>query len=333
MQALIEAKDIKNVTVAGAGTMGAQIALQCARSGLNVVVYDIEPKQLQAAPFLMQYLWDSISKHSMNDKQPKQISKKGEEGISKNSHLEFDEIKSRIRMTKDLAEAAKDCDLLSESIPENPTLKGQFFAEFNKLCPAHTIFTTNTSTLLPSMFAAESGRPERLLALHFHMPLLTPALVDVMPHQNTDPQTTKVVAEFAEIIGQVALIPNKENNGYIFNHMLTAVLDAALDLVINDIASIEQVDRSWMGIMQMPQGPFAMMDHIGLGTVYAISNYWAEVENSDARRKRVAFIKTYLDQGHAGIKTGKGFYSYPQPAYQKAGFVEGAQIIENYRPL
>ena len=304
----MQASEIKKVTIAGAGTMGAQIALQCARSGLDVTLYDISEERLESAAAVMKYLWNSLVK----------------EGIGNAADLPA--LLERIQKTTNLETAGKDCDLINESIPENPELKGNLFASFHKICPARTIFTTNTSTLLPSMFADASGRPERLLALHFHKPLMVPAVTDVMPHAKTDPEVTKLVAEFAEIIGQVAMVPNKENSGYIFNYMLGTVLDAAMDLVINEVATVEQVDRSWMGIMKMGQGPFGIMDHIGLETVYTICNYWAESEKSESRRKRAAFVREYLERGHLGIKTGKGFYHYPHPAYQQKEFVEGKSV-------
>lgn len=303
----MKANEIKKVTIVGAGTMGSQIALQCAISGLDVVLYDIHEHKLQFAPLVMRYLWGMIGKTDGD---------------------ELDRLLSKIQHTTDINEAGKDCDLLSESVPEDPELKAKVFAEFHQVCPERTIFTTNTSSLLPSMFAKESGRPEKLLALHFHMPLLAPNVVDVMPHEGTDPEVVQTVQEFARTIEQIPMVPQKESSGYIFNYMLAALLDAAIDLVINGVGTIEQVDRSWMGVFKMPIGPFGLMDQIGLQTVYTINNYWAEKDNDDIRRKRVAFIKTYVDKGHIGLASGRGFFAYPNPEYQKSSFVVGTETKE-----
>lgn len=313
MRDKMQAKDIKKVTIAGAGTMGSQIALQCARKRFEVVLYDVSESSLAGAKQVMHYLWHAFGKGKSQD--------------SSQALESLDEVLTRIKFTSSIEEAADDCDLINESVPEDPKLKGELFAKFNKLCPARTIFTTNTSTLLPSMFAEETGRPERLVALHFHKPLMSPAIVDVMPHAKTDKELVKVVAEFAESIDQIVIIPHKENSGYVFNHMLGAVLDAAMDLVIDGVATVEEVDRSWMGIMLMPQGPFAIMDHIGLDTVYKICHFWAEAENNPLRHRRCEFIGQYCQRGHVGIKTGQGFYKYPQPSFQDANFVAKTAAI------
>jgi 3-hydroxybutyryl-CoA dehydrogenase len=308
----MQSKDIKRVTIAGAGTMGSQIALQCARKKFDVVLYDISEKRLAIAKQVMHHLWKALTKD------------KNADGAGEQQSIE--EILTRIKFTTSMEEAA-DCDLINESVPEDPKLKGELFAKFNQLCPARTIFTTNTSTLLPSMFAEETGRSERLLALHFHKPLTKPAVVDVMAHEKTDKALVRIVAEFAESIDQIVIIPQKENSGYVFNHMLGAVLDAAMDLVIDGVASIEDVDRAWMGIMQMPQGPFAIMDHIGLDTVYKICQFWAEKENNALRQRRCEFVEKYCQIGHVGIKAGQGFYKYPQPSFQDENFVSKSVAV------
>ena len=308
----MQSKDIKRVTIAGAGTMGSQIALQCARKKLDVVLFDVSEKSLAMSKHVMHHLWNALAK----DKR-----------IESTDTEPLDDILARIKFTTSLEEAAADCDLINESVPEDPVLKGELFAKFHALCPARTIFTTNTSTLLPSMFANATGRPQRLLALHFHKPLTKPAVVDVMAHETTDASLVRVVAEFAESLDQIVIIPLKENSGYVFNHMLGAVLDAAMDLVIDQVSTIEDVDRAWMGIMQMPQGPFAIMDHIGLDTVYKICHFWAEKENNPLRYRRCEFVGKYCQNGHVGIKTGQGFYKYPQPSFQEANFLSKSFAI------
>lgn len=98
---------------------------------------------------------------------------------------------------------ASQADLVSEAIPEDPKLKGEVFAQFNQLCPAHTIFTTNTSTLVPSMYADATGRPDRFAALHFHVYVWISSVVDIMPHPGTAVATLNLLEAFALRIGQI----------------------------------------------------------------------------------------------------------------------------------
>ncbi len=201
-------------------------------------------------------------------------------------------------------------------------LKGKVFAQFNKLCPERTIFTTNTSYLVPSMFAEASGRPEKLAALHFH-DLRASNVVDVMPHPGTAPEVTSLVQDFAKSIGLIVIMLHKENNGYVFNAMISNLFFSAMTLASKKVSSIEDIDRAWMGITHMPIGPFGLMDQIGLKTVWTITEYWAKMAGDKGAQKNADFLKQYVDKGELGYKTNKGFYSYPNPAYQKDDFILG----------
>jgi len=233
-----------------------------------------------------------------------------------------DETIARIAATNSPLEAARDVDILSESVPEDPELKRKVLSQFNELCPARTVFTTNTSMLVPSMFAEASGRPERFAALHFHDVRIS-NVVDIMPHPGTSRQTVDLIQAFARKIGQIAIVLHKENPGYVFNTMLSTLLSAALSLAANDVASIEDIDRAWMGVMHTDIGPFGIIDSIGLKTVWAIIDYWANKQDDPQARANAAFIKRYVDRGLLGEKTRQGFYSHPAPAYRKPGFLDG----------
>jgi len=104
--------------------------------------------------------------------------------------------------------------------------------------------------------------------------------------------------------------------------MLGALNGEALSLAADGVASVEDVDRAWMGIMKMPVGPFGIMDLVGLDTVWDITDFWARQLGDPRLRKNADFVKAYLDKGNLGIKSGQGFYQYPNPAFQQQGFVE-----------
>jgi len=285
--------------------MGQQIGLQCAMYGYEVVYYDLTQEIL--------------------DKALKRVAKLGSWFVSSGVLTEENlrQALARISATPDPVKAAQNTDLVSESVPEDPKLKVRVFAQFNQLCPERTIFTTNTSMLVPSMFAAATGRPEKLVALHFHDTRST-NVVDVMPHPGTAPEVTQLVHDFAVSIGQIVIVLHRESNGYVFNTMLSSLFTSALTLASRDVASIEDIDRAWMGVMHTPMGPFGIMDQIGLSTVWTITDYWAKKTGDPQAQANADFLKQYVNKGHLGFKTNRGFYSYPDPAYTQQDFLSDA---------
>ena len=296
--------DIKKVLIIGSGTMGQQIGLQCALHGYDVVLYDIKDELLDKAMLRIQ----KIARRLVRGNQLKED--------------DVPTVMARITATSSAEKAGSDADLVSESIPEDPDLKGKVFGQFNAICPVHTIFTTNTSSLLPSQFAAATGRPERFAALHFHDAQMAP-VVDIMPHPGTAKEIVDLLYDFSLSIKQIPIVMHKENNGYVFNAMFMMLLASALTLAARDVASIEDIDRSFVGVMRSPLGPFALMDQIGIDTVYKITDYWANVTNNNQGKRNAAFLKGYVDQGHLGSKTGRGFYTYPDPAFLRPDFLMG----------
>ena len=297
-------EDLKRVLIVGAGTMGQQIGLQCAMHGYDVGYYDLSQEIL--------------------DKALKRVVKLGSWYVSTGRLTEegLERALARISADPDPAEAARDVDLISESVPEDPELKGKVLRRFHDLCPERTVFTTNTSTLVPSMFAEATGRPGKLVALHFH-DLRANNIVDLMPHPGTDPEATKLVHDFAVRIGQIVIMLRREHSGYVFNSMLSSLISSACTLASRNVAAVEDIDRSWMGVMHTPMGPFGIMDQIGLSTVWSITDYWAKKTGDAQAQANADFLKQYVDKGHLGFKTGQGFYSYPDPAYTDRGFLSG----------
>ncbi len=300
----MKADDIKRVLILGSGTMGQQIGYLCALHGLEVVIYDISEEILQKAARRIRKSKDSMSLYGRFT--PEAIAA----------------ALARISYSSNPQKAAEGIQLISESVPEDPLLKGRVLQQFNALCPPETIFTTNTSSLVPSMFAEATGRPQKFCALHFHVVSLT-NIVDVMPHGGTAPETVELVTGFARKIGQIPIVMNKENNGYVYNFMLMALLESALTLASRGIVTVEDVDRAWMGVMRAPMGPFGIIDTIGLATAHKITEFWAKVRNDKKALANAEFLRMYVDQGKLGIQSGEGFYTYPQPAYADPDFVKG----------
>ena len=196
--------DIKKVLIIGSGTLGLRIGLQSALSGFDTTIYDINEKAFDSARKIQASILKSlIDKKIITAEQSA-------------------EALQRIHFTLDAAAAAKDADFVSESVLEELDIKKKVWAQFATLCPAHTIFTTNTSYLLPSWFAAETGRPGLFCAFHFHDVFLA-NVVDIMPHAGTEPWVTDLLMEMGRKLNQTPVYVKKESNGYIFNAMLMAL--------------------------------------------------------------------------------------------------------------
>jgi 3-hydroxybutyryl-CoA dehydrogenase len=294
--------DVKRILVIGAGTMGHQIGFLCALKGYDVVIHDVNDDALAAARRRLDRLADRF------------VAGKRLSGNGKASVL------ARMTTTSDAEAAAADADIVTESVPEDPALKGRIFGQFNRLCPPRTIFTTNTSSLVPSMFAEATGRPDRFLAFHFHDILLSD-VVDVMPHPGTSLESLELIQAFARRLDQTVIMLERENFGYVFNAMLSDLFKSALALAANRVAAVEDIDRAWMGVLRVPVGPFGMMDSVGLDTVWRISDFWAKATNDDQLTANAAFLKTLIDDGRLGKKCGSGFYSYPGPMFKDPGFL------------
>lgn len=295
----ISLSDIKKVLILGSGTLGLRIGLQAALSGFDVTIYDINESAFESAKktqaSILKWL---ISKEIINT-------------------TESEEALKKINFTTDAISAAKDADFVSESVIEDLGIKKKVWSQFSTLCPAHAVFTTNTSYLMPSQFAAETGRPERFCAFHFH-DVFTANVVDIMPHPTTEQWVIDLLMEMGTKLKQTPVFVKKESPGYIFNAMLVALIGAAGALVTYDVASIEDVDRSWMGNFKMDRGPFGILDNIGLETVWHITNSLPDTKSL----KFAALLKTYVDAGKLGVKTGEGFYKYPKPTFQDKNFIQ-----------
>jgi 3-hydroxybutyryl-CoA dehydrogenase len=297
-----QAQKINHVLIVGAGTMGTQIALQCASHGRSVLLYDNLRAALEGAPARLERLAQELAGQGfLGSSSPRNTLR-------------------RIELSHDLAVAAHAA-LVIECVPENLELKKDVFEQLGLHCPPETIYVTNTSSLVPSQLAGSCRYPDRLAALHFHLPVAVSNVVDLMPHPGTDPAVVAALDDFAREIGQVPIHYKQEFHGYIFNSIFGAMQRQALDLVIQGVASFEDIDRSWMGIFKMPIGPFGMFDRIGIDTIAEILDHWAETLNDDVARRRVKYLKTLTAQGFLGTKSGRGFYLYPSPAYAASGFL------------
>lgn len=296
--------EIKNVTVAGSGVLGYQIAFQTAFHGFQVTVYDINDEVLTKAKEKFSVLSESF-------KQDLQA-----------SQAQLDETFQRLNYSSDLGKAVQDADLVIEAVPENPAIKIDFYHKLAAVAPAKTLFATNSSTLLPSQFAHETGRPEKFLALHFANEIWKHNTAEIMGHPGTDKKVYDQVVDFAKAIGMIALPLQKEQPGYIVNSLLVPLLTAATNLLINEVADPITIDKTWMAATGAPTGPFGILDVVGITTAYNINKMAADATGDPVKIKTVEYLKkNFIDKNKLGVATGEGFYTYPNPAYKDPDFL------------
>ncbi|WP_313385202.1 3-hydroxyacyl-CoA dehydrogenase [Chishuiella sp.] len=296
---------IKNVTVAGSGVLGYQIAFQTAFHGFKVIVYDINDEVLEKAKTKFNGLANSYKSDIYAS----------EEQI--NATLK------NLNYSSNLAESVKDADLVIEAVPENPKIKISFYENLRAVAQEKTIFATNSSTLLPSQFADVTGRPEKFLALHFANQIWKRNTAEIMGHPKTDKGVYDEVVEFAKAIGMIPIELHKEQPAYVLNSLLVPLLDAATNLLVNDVADAQTIDKTWMVATGAPMGPFAILDMVGLTTVYDINKLEADSTKDPLKIKVVEYFKdNFIDKNKLGTSTGEGFYKYPNPVFEQKDFLK-----------
>lgn len=294
-----------HITVAGSGVLGSQIAFQTAFKGFNVSVYDINDEVLEHA-----------KDRFMNLKERYQI----DLGVDEE---EVNAAYNRLSFYSDLSAAVSDADLVIEAVPEVVSIKIDFYKKLGAVAPENTVFATNSSTLLPSQFADATGRPEKFLALHFANEIWKNNTTEIMKHSGTDMKVFNEVVEFAKAIGMVALPLYKEQPGYILNSLLVPLLEAGQLLLVKEVADVETIDKTWMIATKAPQGPFGILDVVGINTAYNIALAKAEATGDPEFKKMADLLKTkYIDKGKLGAATGEGFYKYPNPSYKNKDFLK-----------
>ena len=295
-------EEVKNVCFVGAGTMGCANSLVAAVSGYNVAIYDVSIESLEQVAAKHQEMGAFLV-----------VS-----GYCTAEQLEASA--AHVSCVVNLLDAVAGADLVSESVIEDLGIKRDVHGELDRLCPAKSILTTNTSGFLVSDIEDVVERGDRFAALHSHY---GSPLIDIVRGPRTSDVTIDVLERYVTSLNCVPLVLHKENRGYVLNAMLGPVLTVALVLVVEGIASKEQVDAAWMTHRRAPMGPFGMMDLFGLNVVYDGWQHREADPRVDSLKTKVsALLESYLDRGEFGSKSGKGFYSYPGPAYEQPGFLD-----------
>jgi 3-hydroxybutyryl-CoA dehydrogenase len=288
---------IQKVGVVGCGLMGSGIAQVSAQAGFPTVVREVTPEIVDKG-------LKSIEKN---------LARLAEKGSL--SETQKTEIRGRLKGTTSLDEL-KDCDVIVEAIIEQLPAKRELFGSLDALCPASTIFASNTSSLTITEIATATKRPQRFVGLHFFNPVPVMKLVEVVKTIATDPAVYEEMVEFGAKLGKTPVRAH-DSTGFIVNRLLVPYLLDAIRALEEGVGSIEDIDNSMKLGCGHPMGPLTLLDFVGLDTTYYIANIMFD-EFRERRFAAPPLLKRMVLAGWNGRKAGRGFYDYSDPQKPKA---------------
>ncbi|MEJ2665705.1 MAG: 3-hydroxyacyl-CoA dehydrogenase family protein [Deinococcales bacterium] len=268
---------IGRVTVLGAGTMGGGIATLLLQSGLHVAVYDVVDAAREAAAV--------------------RIAKRNEAA----------DVATRLRLTGDLEEAVTDADFVIEAAPEQLELKRRLFAEVDRLAPAGAILASNTSELSLTAIAAATGRPDRVIGMHWFNPPERMALVEIVRALQTSDATLEATRALAQRCGKTT-VTVADRQGFVTTRAVAALLLEGVRMLEEGVAGAEDIDTAVKLGLNHPMGPLELSDYIGLDTMLLIAESLAEALGERFRPPQT--LRKLVEAGRLGRKSGRGFYDY-----------------------
>ncbi|MBL7574472.1 3-hydroxybutyryl-CoA dehydrogenase [Peptoniphilus asaccharolyticus DSM 20463] len=276
------------IAVIGSGTMGSGIA-QVLAPKHEVVVRDIAPQALQAAQ--------------------ERIKKGYEKNVSKGkmTQEEMDQALKNLSVS-DSIEDIKDADLIIEAATENPTIKKAIFKELDEVCKESTILASNTSSLSITDIGAATSRPDKVIGMHFFNPVPAMKLIEVISGQLTDEAVKTTIIDLSNEIGKTP-VEVAEAPGFVVNRILIPMINEAIGIYAEGVASVEDIDSAMKLGANHPMGPLELGDLVGLDVVLAIMDVLYD-EFKDPKYRAHTLLRKMVRAGQLGRKTKKGFYEY-----------------------
>jgi 3-hydroxybutyryl-CoA dehydrogenase len=295
---------IRKIGVVGLGTLGSQIAIQAAAYGYKVAGFDPDAAAFAKAQEKIRGAMKMVGKGPTFD-------------IAR-----WEDFAARVSLHSELAGAVRDADLVIEVVGENLDLKRKVFAEIDSLAPPHALIATNSSSIPVSRIESATKLPRQCLNMHFYQPAVGMSMADVMGGARTSEQALATARDFVSSVHCVPLTVQKEILGFCFNNVWRAVKRQTLYLWAGGFVDFRDIDRAWMVFTGMTYGPFFLMDLVGLDVILAIENvYFAD--SKDPKDAPPQALKDKVARGELGIKSGRGFYSYPDPECARPDFLRG----------
>ena len=309
----------KKITLIGGGVLGSQIAFQSAFKGFDVTIYmrseaSIGRTKPKVETWRKIYLADLQAAKTSGGPVARGYSDNYEHITPEECDKLIADVErayASLKYETDLAKALKGADLVIEALAENLEQKQEFYAKAAPLLDEKTVVVSNSSTLLPSLMAPYTGRPDKFLALHFANEIWANNLAEVMGHAGTDPQHFEEVYEFALQIGMIPVRVKKEQPAYLLNTQLVPIAFAAAGLVAGGVADPEDVDKAWTLGTGSGTGILHFLDIVGMNTVYNIGLMMPGANDPDSLQyKTNAMLKNMIDTGKTGKGAGEGFFKY-----------------------
>ncbi|MSQ58400.1 MAG: 3-hydroxyacyl-CoA dehydrogenase family protein [Betaproteobacteria bacterium] len=280
---------IQTVGIAGCGTMGAGIAIVCARAGFKTVVYDTRSEALaQARGQTEDFLKKSVERGKLAPEK-------------------LQDILGQWTSTTEIGGLAQ-CDIVIEAVHEDLKVKHDLFARLHRVCPGHTLFASNTSTISITEIAGGSGRDDRFVGMHFCLPAQLMKLVEMSPGLNTSDVSFQSAWAFCEALGQRP-VKTQDSPGFILNYFLIPFNNDAIRLVEQGVAEPAEIDKAIKAALGYPMGPLELLDLIGLDTELLL----CEAMHGLTHEPRAAcppLVKRMIAAGHLGRESGRGFHRY-----------------------
>ncbi|WP_123291168.1 3-hydroxybutyryl-CoA dehydrogenase [Desulfosoma caldarium] len=281
---------MRKVSVLGAGIMGSGIAQVLAQAGYEVVLRDIEQRFVDRGLSAIKGNLDrAVAKNKMDA-------------------AEAQTVLGRIRGTTDMAEAASEADFVIEAVIENMELKRKVFQELDSLCSPETILASNTSGLSITEMASVTKRPHKVIGMHFFNPVPVMKLVEIIRGLATGEETFAVTKAMVEKIGKVP-VEVKESPGFAVNRILCPMINEAIFVYSEGIASAEDIDRAMTLGANHPIGPLALADMVGLDTLLFVLE-GLHKELGEDKYRPAPLLRKMVRAGYLGRKSGRGFYDY-----------------------
>ncbi|MFX1497404.1 MAG: 3-hydroxyacyl-CoA dehydrogenase family protein [Promethearchaeota archaeon] len=293
---------LENVAIIGTGVLGTQISMIAAYNGYKVRIYDVNQDSFAQN---LKTLRDELKSKNVEPIIPWE---------------KWHECEKSIRREKSIEECIKDAELVIEAVSEKIELKQDIFKRIGEKAMPNAIIATNSSSIPVSRLEASSGRAEYCLNIHFYFPLQGINIVDVMGGTHTLPEILERGVEWVRSLNFIPLTVRKELLGFCFNRVWRAIKRETLYMWGNGFVDFKDIDRAWMVFNDSIEGPFGIMDKVGLDVVYDIEMVYYN-DSKDPKDYPPEALLEKVKKGELGIKKGKGFYIYPNPEYLESDFL------------